>query len=76
MTMINSRSSAAVIDVDRIRCAGRSLCAVVLPERIALDEWGYPIIDATPVEPDAAAEAVRSCPVRALRLRARETTPA
>ncbi|HEY5335447.1 MAG TPA: ferredoxin [Mycobacteriales bacterium] len=61
----------ARIVVDRIRCDGRGLCAELLPERITLDEWGYPLVDATPV--DAAVEAyaltaVSQCPRLALAL--------
>ena len=29
------------------KCAGRGICAELLPERITLDDWGYPIIDGT-----------------------------
>ncbi len=60
------------VAVDRIVCVGRGLCAGVLPERITLDEWGYPILDHTPVEPAAAREAVRICPVGALYLRSED----
>ena len=31
--------------VDPIACTGHGLCADVFPERISLDDWGYPIID-------------------------------
>lgn len=57
--------------VNPIACAGRGLCAELLPERIALDEWGYPIIDPAPVpaalEP-LARRVVASCPKLALSL--------
>jgi ferredoxin len=59
--------------VDPITCAGHGLCAELLPERIVLDDWGYPIID--PVVPphlrDHAERAVKACPALALRLRRR-----
>jgi ferredoxin len=65
------------IDIDRIRCDGHGFCAELFPEMIALDDWGYPIVSASPV-PDAllghAERAVASCPVLALRLR-RATPP-
>ncbi|TMF22102.1 MAG: ferredoxin [Chloroflexi bacterium] len=32
------------LQVDRIRCDGHGLCAELLPEVIALDDWGYPIV--------------------------------
>jgi ferredoxin len=57
--------------VDPIACDGHGLCAELFPERIALDDWGYPIIDATPV-PAAleahARRAVAECPTCALSL--------
>ena len=60
--------------VDPIACAGHGLCADLLPERIQLDEWGYPIIDAAPLDPAElghARRAVAACPTLALKLRAR-----
>jgi len=62
--------------VDRIKCDGRGLCAELLPELIRLDDWGYPIIDATPIGGELmphARRAVRSCPRLALRF---DTAPA
>lgn len=63
------------IEVDPIKCEAHGLCAELLPERITLDEWGYPLIDDTPVPPaldDLARRAVNACPTLALRLRAAE----
>ena len=57
--------------VDRIACDGHGLCADLLPERIELDEWGYPIIDPTPmggVTVTHARRALSACPKLALRL--------
>jgi ferredoxin len=58
--------------VDPIACTGHGLCAELLPERITLDDWGYPIVDPRPV-PDALEEharrAVQTCPKLALSLR-------
>jgi ferredoxin len=60
-----------VLTLNPIACAAHGLCAELLPERIALDDWGYPIIDPTPV-PAAlealARRAVASCPTLALSL--------
>jgi ferredoxin len=59
------------IQVDPIACTAYGLCAEWLPERIELDEWGYPIVDAAPLPPELvghARRAARECPVRALRL--------
>ena len=57
--------------VNPIACDGRGLCAELLPERVRLDDWGYPIVDGTPVprslEPHAR-RAVAACPTLALRL--------
>ena len=50
---------------------GAPLCAELLPERIQLDEWGFPIIDPEPVTGEAArhaARAVEACPTLALLL--------
>lgn len=61
------------VTVDPIACTGHGLCAAWLPERVNLDEWGYPIVDATPVPPELvklARRAAGECPVRALRLAA------
>lgn len=59
------------ITVDIIACDGRGVCADLFPERITLDDWGYPIIDPTPVDGytiQHARRAVAACPVLALRL--------
>jgi ferredoxin len=59
------------IRVDPIACDGHGLCAELFPERIRLDDWGFPIVDGDPVpgtlEPHAR-RAVAECPVRALKL--------
>ncbi len=55
-----------------IACTGHGLCAELLPERIWLDEWGYPVIDAGELSPELLAHARRAvdaCPTLALRLR-------
>jgi ferredoxin len=59
------------IAIDIIACDGRGLCADLLPERITLDDWGYPIVDAAQLDPAMLANAraaVAACPVLALRL--------
>ena len=33
-----------VLRVDWPQCRARGLCAELLPERIVLDEWGYPVV--------------------------------
>jgi ferredoxin len=58
--------------VDPIACEGHGLCAELFPERISLDDWGYPIVDPRPYGPELeklAQRAVEACPVSALKLR-------
>jgi ferredoxin len=55
--------------VDWIRCDAHGLCAELFPERISLDDWGYPIISAEPITPELrkhAERAIAQCPVLAL----------
>jgi ferredoxin len=57
--------------VNPILCDAYGQCAELLPELIALDEWGYPIIDPRPIQPElrkAARRAVAMCPRLALSL--------
>jgi ferredoxin len=64
-------TTGARLRVDPIACDGRGLCAEVLPELITLDDWGFPIIRDEEVPRGlmaAAGEAVRLCPLLALRL--------
>jgi ferredoxin len=59
------------LTVDPIRCDGAGLCAELFPEGVALDDWGYPIVDQRPIQPALLAHArraARCCPVLALRL--------
>ncbi len=60
-----------ILKVDIVKCDGRGVCAELLPERIRLDDWGYPIIDPAPIGGNLVAHATRAiaaCPVLALRL--------
>jgi ferredoxin len=57
--------------VDWIACEAHGMCAELLPERIALDEWGYPLLDGEPIPPeleDHARRAAEACPTFALKL--------
>jgi ferredoxin len=59
------------IRVNPIACQGHGLCAELFPERIRLDDWGYPIVDPEPVTNDLARHArraVSACPALALAL--------
>ncbi len=55
--------------VDPVACDAYGYCAELLPEAVSLDEWGYPILDGTPLPDDlvdAAKRAARDCPRRAI----------
>jgi ferredoxin len=57
--------------VNPIACEAHGMCAELFPERITLDEWGYPLIDGSPVPPsevEHARRAVEACPTFALLL--------
>ncbi|MGH9125457.1 MAG: ferredoxin [Acidimicrobiales bacterium] len=59
------------VTVNWIQCKGHGLCAELFPERVSLDEWGYPIIDPTPVPPELEVHARRAadaCPTLAVLL--------
>lgn len=81
--MSDRRARAAVVlRVDPVACAGHGLCAQLLPEHIALDEWGYPLMaegrDTAPLESAVtglARQAVEACPTLALRLRGSPRRP-
>ncbi|MDT0468475.1 ferredoxin [Streptomyces gibsoniae] len=68
---MNGTNRTHSLSIDRIACDGYGLCAELLPERIALDEWGYPIVGSSPLTGQAlghARRAVAACPALALRL--------
>lgn len=57
--------------VDPVACSGHGLCAELLPELIALDTWGYPLLADRPVPASLlhrARRTVTDCPALALRL--------
>jgi ferredoxin len=63
--------------VNPIACEAHGLCAELLPERITLDEWGYPLLDDESLTPDLvdhARRAAAACPTFALLLQ-RERRP-
>ena len=60
------------LHIDPIACDGRGLCAELFPEWIALDDWGYPIVDHGPIPEQLlvhARRAVEACPKLALTLK-------
>ena len=57
------------LPVNPIACVAHGVCAELFPERITLDEWGYPIIDPRPIPAHLlphARRAVDACPTLAL----------
>ena len=59
------------LQVNPIACDGHGLCAELFPERVSLDEWGYPIIDPRSIPKELekhAQRAVSECPKVALIL--------
>lgn len=57
--------------VNPIACEAHGLCAELFPERITLDDWGYPIVDPRPIPAELLAHARRAvdaCPTLALAL--------
>jgi ferredoxin len=56
--------------VDPTACDGQGLCAQLFPERIALDDWGFPIVRGAVGDDEVthARRAVSACPALALRL--------
>jgi ferredoxin len=48
------------VRVNPIACEAHGMCAELLPERITLDEWGYPIVDEQPLPPALADRAPRA----------------
>jgi ferredoxin len=58
------------VRIDWQACQARGLCHELLPELIALDDWGYPIVSG-PVPARLLADAqsaVRACPQLAVTL--------
>jgi len=57
--------------VNPIACEAHGLCAELLPERVSLDDWGYPIVDGEPISHELeqhARRAAAACPTLALLL--------
>ena len=57
--------------VNPIACEAHGLCAELFPERVTLDEWGYPLLDDEPVPEELlrhARRAAAACPTAALLL--------
>jgi ferredoxin len=70
---------ALELRVDPIRCDGYGMCAELLPERVVLDDWGFPILQPGPIPLQLLGHAQRAvdvCPVLALRLASAAPAPA
>jgi ferredoxin len=78
----DTRAQAAIADrlagprlrVNPIACDAHGMCAELLPERITLDEWGYPVLADEALTPELLAHAraaAKACPTRALLLEER-----
>lgn len=56
--------------IDPVTCTGHGMCALLLAERITLDNWGFPVVDGTPIDTRSllrkARRASRACPRKAL----------
>jgi ferredoxin len=66
------RGRLPTLVVDPIACDGHGVCSELFPERVTLDDWGFPLIDGTPIPKpleEHARRAVAECPKLALRLR-------
>ena len=65
---------SARLRIDPTACEGVGICAHLAPALVALDSWGYPVVEAGPlteaVDLRKAAAAVSACPHRALHLEA------
>jgi ferredoxin len=61
-----------MVVVDPTACTGYGYCAELFPERIGLDDWGFPIVNSQAVEDQhlygLARRAVATCPRVALSL--------
>jgi ferredoxin len=60
-----------LLRINPIACDAHGVCADLLPELIALDPWGYPVISPGPVPDELlphARRAVTACPTLALKL--------
>jgi ferredoxin len=64
-------SARKTLRLNPITCVAHGLCAELFPERITLDDWGYPVIDPAPIPPELeehARRATDACPTLALLL--------
>jgi ferredoxin len=71
-----TETASHVLELDGAVCDGHGICVLCCPERVSLDEWGFAVVDGTPIRDPAtrrrAHRAVRACPAGALRLEPRD----
>jgi ferredoxin len=48
------------LHVDPIACKAHGMCAELVPERIQLDDWGYPMLDDRPLPRELEQHARRA----------------
>lgn len=68
MSDTRARTRAPQLRVDRVVCTAHGVCASLLPRKVRLDEWGYPIIDNPAIDLEDAQNAIKLCPAHALYL--------
>ena len=60
------------LTLDAAACDGHGICLLRCPDRIGLDRWGFPVVDAEPLDAPPviarARRAVAACPEGALHL--------
>jgi ferredoxin len=58
------------IAVDAVRCTGHGVCALLLPDHVSLDRWGFPVVEHAEAvgrrDARRARRAQRACPRQAL----------
>jgi len=63
-----SQKTRIRVKVDPVACDAYGYCTELLPELVALDEWGYPVVGSEPVPAhlvELAVRAARDCPRQA-----------
>ena len=69
--LLDTAPALPKVRVNPIQCTAHGLCAELLPERITLDDWGYPILDGSALTAELvknARRAANACPTLALIL--------
>ena len=71
-----TRPARMMLRISPITCEGHGLCAELLPELIALDDWGYPYPMTVAIPPSfeaLARRAAKVCPTLAIQLQRHRT---